>query len=343
MSLISVIIPSYNCEEKLIFRCIKSILSQSLQDFEIIIVDDGSNDEYGEILNRAAAFDKNKITLLRKENGGVSSARNYGLKYASGSYVVYVDADDILLPHFFEEAYHIAQKEQADIVYGCNMLIKDYQTNQAFCKLIEGDVRVLTDEEFSELKPYMVGTRMQFQNGLLYIGHGPWTRLVKMEIARTVPFPSCIAICEDITWNLQLLRKCRKVCIVQRAWYLYNSGNFSSATRRYNQNIIYESRAGLDAVAKNLDMQVDREYRAFADKCFEEVDRIYYGYVGHRKFHEGKNVKKSIYNMLYTEKPWNVLMEKRLYQLSLPKDKLKILLYRWHMYYLYLRCKKKLL
>ena len=91
---ISVIIPVYNVSEY-ISRCADSIISQNLFDIEIIFVNDGTKDNSREIVQKYQ-HDDSRIMILDKENGGLSSARNYGLKYAKGEYVLFVDSDDYL-------------------------------------------------------------------------------------------------------------------------------------------------------------------------------------------------------------------------------------------------------
>ena len=93
-SLFSVIIPVYNVERYL-RKCLDSILIQSFKDFEVILVDDGSKDKSGTICDEYATKDE-RISVLHKENGGVSSARNAGIDKASGEWILFVDADDVV-------------------------------------------------------------------------------------------------------------------------------------------------------------------------------------------------------------------------------------------------------
>jgi len=96
MCKVTVIVPVYNTERYLP-RCIDSVLSQSLTDFELLLIDDGSTDGSGTICNEYAEKD-NRVHVFHKENGGVSSARNLGLKESKGEWVCFVDSDDELLP-----------------------------------------------------------------------------------------------------------------------------------------------------------------------------------------------------------------------------------------------------
>ena len=102
---ISVIVPVYNVE-KYIHRCIDSILAQTFTDFELILVDDGSTDSSGKICDEYSAKD-NRVFVIHKENGGVSSARNSGLSKAQGQYVAFVDSDDFVDKHYLEKLLSI--------------------------------------------------------------------------------------------------------------------------------------------------------------------------------------------------------------------------------------------
>lgn len=99
----SIIIPVYNCET-FIEDCIKSILKQEYNNFEIIVVDDGSTDKSLIICQKIATND-NRIHIYHKSNGGVSSARNKGLEHISGDYVLFVDADDMLNSNCLQNYY----------------------------------------------------------------------------------------------------------------------------------------------------------------------------------------------------------------------------------------------
>ena len=91
---ISIIIPVYNAA-KFLHKCINSILAQTFQDFEILLINDGSTDESGAICDRYTLTD-NRIRVFHKENGGVSSARNIGLRNACGEWIYFVDSDDTI-------------------------------------------------------------------------------------------------------------------------------------------------------------------------------------------------------------------------------------------------------
>ena len=115
--LISVIIPVYNVQ-KYVARCIKSVLRQTYQNLEIIIIDDGSTDESGEICDKFSNYAG--IKVFHKKNGGLSDARNYGIVHSKGEFLSFIDSDDVLHPCFFERLYNAIKKYEADIA-ACNV------------------------------------------------------------------------------------------------------------------------------------------------------------------------------------------------------------------------------
>lgn len=118
--LVSVIIPMYNAE-KTIETSINSIFNQTYKDYEIIIINDGSKDKSKEIVEKIINNNKDKkILLINKENGGVSSARNFGIKNANGEYIAFLDSDDEWLPEKLEKQADILIKNKEIDFIGCN-------------------------------------------------------------------------------------------------------------------------------------------------------------------------------------------------------------------------------
>lgn len=110
---ISIIIPVYKVENYL-ERCVESVLNQTHQNLEIILVDDGSPDRCGKMCDLYSQKD-NRIKVIHKENGGLSDARNVALDIATGDYIGFVDSDDYVEEDMFKTLYQLAEKYQADI------------------------------------------------------------------------------------------------------------------------------------------------------------------------------------------------------------------------------------
>ena len=113
---ISIIVPVYKVE-KYLEKCIQSILNQTYKEFELLLVDDGSPDRCPELCDFYAAQYDNVIAL-HKSNGGLSDARNYGLKYAKGNFITFVDSDDYISPDYLETLVALKTSYDADICVG---------------------------------------------------------------------------------------------------------------------------------------------------------------------------------------------------------------------------------
>jgi len=115
MPKVSIIVPVYNVEQYL-EKCLETLVNQTLEDIEIIIVNDGSKDKSKEIINKYIDNYPNKIAYLEKENGGLSDARNYGIPYSRGEYIAFLDSDDYVELDTYENMYYLAKKEDSDMV-----------------------------------------------------------------------------------------------------------------------------------------------------------------------------------------------------------------------------------
>lgn len=138
---ISVVIPVYNVE-KYIDMCLKSVFNQRFQNFEIVIVNDGSKDNSEVIIEKYKKIYGDKINYIKKENGGLSSARNKALEYVKGKYVTFLDSDDYIAEDYLEILYNTAEKYNCDVVCsGQNKVREDgeilskirYNTKDGMC------------------------------------------------------------------------------------------------------------------------------------------------------------------------------------------------------------------
>lgn len=143
------IIPVYNIE-KYLEKCITSVLKQTEQDFEILLIDDGSTDRSGEICDSFAEKD-NRIAVIHKKNGGLSSARNTGLSKAAGEFISFVDGDDYLSEYYLEKSLKAAKKYHADIVmFDYNFVDENGNNINSYHVDIEAD-KILTLDTCPEL------------------------------------------------------------------------------------------------------------------------------------------------------------------------------------------------
>ena len=118
MRSVSVIVPFYNVENY-IEKCLNTLVHQTLEDIEIILVNDGSQDRSMVVVKKFLEQYPDKITYLEKENGGLSDARNYAIPYAKGEYIAFLDSDDYVEKTMYKDMYELAKKEDSDMVE-CN-------------------------------------------------------------------------------------------------------------------------------------------------------------------------------------------------------------------------------
>jgi len=230
---LSVIIPCYNTDNKFLLECVQSILKQSFCDFEVLIVDDGSDLEHHKYIESILSIDS-RLHLITLKNGGVSNARNVGVENSNGKYICFVDSDDVIFPNYFQHAYNIACRENADLVIGgvinstSSLKISDIENKKT------PDFKIYNDDKTKKLIKFFIGpeNRITVTNGS--ITRGPVARLVKKSIIKKIKFDPNLAIGEDLVWNLDVLSTGCKVCIVDEIWYYYRL-NLNSATNGFTK------------------------------------------------------------------------------------------------------------
>lgn len=203
--LISVIVPIYN-KENIIAKTVSSLISQSYGNLEIILVNDGSKDKSLELCSELAEKDK-RIKIVDKANGGVSSARNAGLKAACGEYIGFVDGDDSVLPEMYEILFENIIKHNADISV-CGFVCGGWN--------ISGKPGLFNGEEFikSNIKRLNI-----------------WNKLFKRELLQDLFFENNLSYAEDFLFCFKALMRAGRVFSDTRSLYVYNV-NQQSATRQ---------------------------------------------------------------------------------------------------------------
>ena len=169
---VSVIVPVYNVE-KYIEQCLNSLVNQSLENIEIIVVNDGTKDNSEEIIKKFIEKYPQKIVYLKKENGGLSDARNYGIPYAKGEYIAFLDSDDYVEKDIYKEMYELAKKENSDMVE-CDFLWEyPDKTREDIGQVYNGKkemlekVRVVAWNKLIR-RSILEKTQIQFPKGLRY-------------------------------------------------------------------------------------------------------------------------------------------------------------------------------
>lgn len=210
MAKIGIIIPVYNVE-KYLRRCIASVLLQSFQDFEIILVNDGSTDQSGKICDEYARMDS-RITVIHKENGGLSEARNYGLDRNNNEYIVFVDSDDYIDSRYLEILYCIMQEKHADIAicYSTDINEDEKQNLQKFNygEIISGAEVISRSEAYRRM--------MVFKNATV----SAWGKMYHRDIFRLVRYPVG-ELYEDSKIIDQIIETSNRIVYVPYGGYFY--------------------------------------------------------------------------------------------------------------------------
>ncbi len=216
MPTISIIVPVYRVEDYL-GRCIDSILSQSYEDYELILVDDGSPDRCGEICEEHAKNDS-RIRVIHKENGGLSSARNAGLVCATGSFVTFCDSDDYWQPDWLEWLYSAATKQNADMANGGLTFVDS-----------EGAVLELSDfpEHVAHLNSSQALTVHYFDILDYKYGWSVCTTLFRMSLIREqdIRFPVGVRHEDEFTTYRILFSRSHVAYVNEAQYYYYTRAN----------------------------------------------------------------------------------------------------------------------
>ena len=223
MPKVSVIVPIYNVE-KYLEKCINSLLSQTLEDIQIILVNDGSKDNSGNIAKEYEKNNKNRIIYVEKENGGLSDARNYGLKYATGDFIAFLDSDDYIEKNAYEEMYNKAIEENADYVE---------------CDFIwEFPNKIRVDKQY----PYKNKKEM-----LSFVRVVAWNKLIKRQLItdNNLEFPKGLRY-EDVEFTYKLIPFINKFTYVDKPFIHYVQREGSIA------NVQNESTAEIFTVLDNV-------------------------------------------------------------------------------------------
>lgn len=238
---ISVVVPVYNVSEELLSRCLNSVLTQIDENDEIVIIDDGSIDDNSEIYRKISRSDQ-RIKYIRQENSGPSCARNNGVKHADGDYVLFLDSDDYLIQGCIDQAKNTLVHDKPDILFG--YVYKDLcDEGNVIDKQIDNNPDVLSvngTTEISSLVNHILGyenNEFCFEKG--YISDGPIGRFFRKELFINTEFDLIPRWNEDTLWNIEILRKCKKVLVCKSLWYIY-AVRKGSATQGYRSNCIEE-------------------------------------------------------------------------------------------------------
>ena len=270
MKKVSVIVPVYNTELYL-EKCLDSLVNQTLADIEIIIVNDGSPDNSKDIANKYLKKYPDKIKYYEQSNGGQGSARNLGLKKATGEYIGYVDSDDYVNLHMFEKMYNQGVKENADVVMCSHTIV--YEKNNKEC--VENLFQKTNNPKANCL----------FNNA------GVCNKIYKKALLEEFTFRSKVWY-EDIDFVTKVILKANKFAFVDEGlyYYLYREGS------TMNNNNITKNLDILKAFDSILSYRNIKEY--FPEVEYLAINHIYIAAVVRIINAKGVNNRKAIINKL---------------------------------------------
>ena len=216
MPKVSIVVPIYNVE-KYLKKCLNTLVNQTLNDIQIILVNDGSSDNSGKIAKEFQKKYIEKIIYLEKENGGLSDARNFGIPYATGEYIAFLDSDDYVEMSMYEDMYNLAKKENSDMVE-CDFY-------WGYPEKLKQDIGELYEGKKEMLEKVRVVA---------------WNKLIKREILEKsqVWFPKGYRY-EDVEFTYKLIPYLEKVSFVKKPYihYMQREGSISNSQNERTKEI----------------------------------------------------------------------------------------------------------
>lgn len=236
MAKVSIIIPIFGIKKIFLENCIESLLNQTLEDIEIILVDDGNKNEISSICDEFALKDE-RIKVIHQENQGVSIARNKGIEFAHSEFIAFVDADDWVEKITFEKAYNVAVEKKCDVVIWEHKVEKENSmlVDKPIIKNNEFNISLFNIQEDLELfQRSMFCSKAQFLKGM----HGaPWGKLYKREylLKYKLTFKKELIRSQDNEFNFRVFENINSIAYINGEFYHYREGR-DSAMRKYRIN-----------------------------------------------------------------------------------------------------------
>lgn len=344
---VSIIVPIYNAEQY-ISRTIESLINQSLEEIEIILVNDGSDDNSLDICLNYKKLD-GRIVVINKHNRGVSSARNKGLEYARGKYIGFVDADDYVDVDMYRSMYDKIEQMESELCI-CNY-IKEYKEKNILVSNKISNEKI-SDYEIKEylIKPIIGEKDISSKNGMLGF-RGPVMYLYKTSIIKNenIRFDEQLIIGEDFLFNLNYMSKINTITI-DKGYYYHYCFNPKSSMNKYREDLWEINKRLIEKIEtelkeKNLYLEVEKRIDSMKINCLTDAIANEYHINNNKSYNEkGNNIKAilndpiiktiiqkyNIKNLTIVKKVWFIAVKNRL-------------LYVLFIYYKMINLKNKLL
>jgi glycosyltransferase involved in cell wall biosynthesis len=267
--LISVVVPIYNTE-KYLAECLESIILQTYDNLEIILVDDGSTDKSGQICENHKKLDK-RIKYFKQKNSGVSSARNRGIREARGAFITFIDSDDTVNKDFINNLYNNLIKHSASIITTAVMDVKVSVPSLLTQKISSGELLLLSKE--NTLRELYKGTLEGTRNGVQMLRLG-------MLNDYNIRYDEKMNVGEDFDFFARAVMKSDRVVIDRSKLYFYRS-NPSSAMMREFSVTHFDAIKNVEKVGRSFQNKIDGLKELVDIMVFS--DCIYYGAKMHKK------------------------------------------------------------
>ena len=258
-TLVTVIVPIYNVE-KYLRKCVDSILGQTYSFLEIILVDDGSTDSSSALCDEIKTKDE-RIKVIHKSNGGLSSSRNAGLKQAKGDYVLFIDGDDWINKNAVKKMYEAIKQSNADVV---KCQYKEYENDNLITPKSTLNRNVLMDVENLEPQFFDLLYKTNYCNTIC-------KQLIKRSVMKNInKVDENLNYCEDLACNLEIYKNMKSILFIPDELYIYNMNNSYKIQDFTTRDLIKEIKDTIYAYyslfssIKDFDIKNKKEYKKFA-------------------------------------------------------------------------------
>lgn len=247
--MIDIIIPVYNTPIKDLERCLDSILNQTFDNYQVYIIDDGSNIETKTYLDNYVK-DKNKLIVKHIPNGGVSNARNIGLDISNSEYIAFIDSDDTITTNFLKESYELITTNNLDLIIGGYNEIKNEEITRA--RLSLPGLHIYEDNKLINFFNKLLTSKTNDSNKEL--GDCPtgriYTRLFKRTSLNNLRFDTNIKMSEDTLFMIDYTKQVKRIGVVDKVWYNYYINDYSISNGTKKEKLINSIEAFIEEIAK---------------------------------------------------------------------------------------------
>ena len=327
--LVSVIVPVYNTEAYL-KECVDSIVNQTYQNLEIILVDDGATDNCPKICDEYALEDQ-RVRVIHKENAGASKARESAILVAAGNYIMFVDSDDWLELETIQRCVEVAEKNKSEcVLFG---YIKEYTGKQILNPLFDKNLHFIGSEAEDKIHRRLIGYRAEELGSPEKIDNLStlWGKLYTAEIAKKGRIISEreVGTSEDTIFNIYALEGCSSISYINQCFYHYRKSNCQAMTMQYKPEL-YEKWKKLYKIFEEYIAQSEKQ--ELYQKVF--LNRVACGMIG-----LGINEAMAVKGVLEKSRRIKLILNDALYKKAFQELDYSCCPIKWTLFFL--MCKKQ--